>query len=69
MAKATHTGEHEPRAATRAMPAPAVAARPGPRSGLAAGSALALQRQAGNRALCALLVQRQTAPARAAGRR
>lgn len=51
------------------MPAPAVAARPGPRGALTAGSALALQRQAGNRALCALLVQRQTAPARAAGRR
>ncbi|MDS0133305.1 MULTISPECIES: M91 family zinc metallopeptidase [unclassified Amycolatopsis] len=69
MTKATHPGEQEPRAATRAMPTPSIAAPCDPRGALTAGSALALQRQAGNHALTGLLVQRQSAPARAAGRR
>ncbi|MEV6830271.1 hypothetical protein [Amycolatopsis sp. NPDC051102] len=69
MAKAAHLGEHEPREAARATPAHTVAARPQPPAVPSTSSALALQRHAGNRALCGLLVQRQTAPARAAGRR
>jgi hypothetical protein len=65
---AAHIGEHETRDATHApSPVPVGTALPDPRAALTAGSALALQRHAGNRALTGLFAQRQTA--RATGRR
>ncbi|WP_103355390.1 M91 family zinc metallopeptidase [Amycolatopsis sp. CA-128772] len=69
MAKAPHVGEHETRVPGPVTPTRAPTAHFDPRAALTAGSALALQRQAGNHALTGLLVQRQSAPARAPGRR